>query len=283
MTLVVAVIDPMTGAVSLGADTKVTWARDETRTRRVYTEPALKIVLLGDDLVVGYAGDGPEMLAEAVSTLGGLGVDEVLARLARIEGASFVVGQRRPARIWSASAERGIEERTAIRRAWAGDVTAFSTFQARFDDDSAGSALDRLQSTMSHIVHLARPESVGGFAIFATGSADGPFRYHSVQSMLWPESMEAEVTIPTANDDGTGNFTLRATYSEMPLMLHVVPGAEPTRGALGVYVQNAGLGYLYPQALPAQRVQVRARSLEEFVHQAGSEYGQALALGGACN
>lgn len=283
MTLVVAVIDPLTGAVSLGADTKVTWARDETRTRKVYTEPALKIVLLGDDLAVGYAGDGPEMLAESVSALGGLEVDEVLGRLGQIEGASFVVGQRRPARIWSVSTEQGIEERTSIRRAWAGDAKAFSTFQARFDDDSAGSALDRLQSTMSHIVHLARPESVGGFAILATGSADGPFLYHAVQSVLWPEGAAAEVTVPTVNDDGTVNFTLRATYSEMPLMLHVVPGAEPTRGALGVYVQNVGLGYLYPQALPAQRVQVRAGSLEEFVRRAGSEHGQVLELSGTGN
>lgn len=281
MTLVVAVIDPVTGAVHLGADTKVTWAGDETRTRKVYTEPALKIVLLGDDLAVGYAGDGPKTLAEAISALDGLAVDEVLARLVQIDGAAFVVGQRSPSRIWSVSAEQGVEERTAIRRAWAGDSRAFGTFQAHFDDDSTGSAFDRLQSTMSHIVHLVRPESVGGYTIFATGSADRPFRYLPVQSVLMPEAAEAEVTVPTVNPDGTVNFRLRAAISEMPLVLHMVPGAEPTRGALGVYVPNARLGYLYPHSLPTRRIQVRARSLGEFVRVAGREHGQTLTPGGA--
>src|SRR5690606_28098321 len=128
------VIDWVAGAVHLGADSKVTWVLDETRTRRVYTEPALKLVLLGHDVAVGFAGDGPETLASAVANLVERPVDEVLEALAGIAGASFVVAQRDPIRIWSVSHERGVEDRTAIGRAWAGDASVYSMFQAHFTD-----------------------------------------------------------------------------------------------------------------------------------------------------
>lgn len=278
--MVVAVIDQVTGAVSLGADSKVTWALDVTRTKRVCTEPALKIVLLGDDLAVGYAGDGPEVLASAVTSLRGRGVDELLEGLARIAGASFVVAHRQPAQIWSVSAEQGIEERTAIGRAWAGDGSVYPRFQAHFDDLADDSALLRLQSTMQHIVHLLRPESVGGYTILASGTASRAFRYLPLRSELWPESADTAITGLTQNPDGTLNFTLRASFTEGPLVLHVIPGVAPTPGALGIYVENAGLGYVYPHSTPAQRVQVRADTLEEFVRLAEAEHDQTVSPGG---
>lgn len=67
MTLVVGAIDREHGSIHLGADSKITWEGEEGRTRRIYTEPALKIVLLEDDLAVGYAGNGHEHLASAVA------------------------------------------------------------------------------------------------------------------------------------------------------------------------------------------------------------------------
>lgn len=276
MTLVVAVIDQVTGAVAVGADSKVTWAQDESRTRRVYTEPALKIIYLHDDLVVGYAGDGPDVLASAVTSLRGRGVDEVLEGLSLIAGASFVVAHREPARIWTVSAELGVEERTAIGRAWAGDRSAFARFQARFDDFADDSVLFRLQSTMQHIVHLVRPEPVGGYTILVAGDATKPFRYVPLRSELWPESFDATVSGRTENPDRTVNFTARATFAEAPLVLHVIPGAAPTPGALGLYVENSGLGYVYPDRTPAPRATVRADALEDFVRLAETEHGQSL-------
>lgn len=276
MTLVVAVIDPNTGAISLGADTKVTFENDATLTRKIYTEPALKIVLLGEDLAVGYAGEGPETIATRVSSLHGLPVEEVLDGLARIPGASFVVAHRSPARIWAVSSERGVEDRTAIRRAWVGDREAYEAFQTHFDDFANDSALFRLQSTMQGLVHLVRPDSIGGYVVLSSGSAEKPFRFLSMESMLWPEAPSAEVDYWTARAAHAGGFTVRATYSEPPLVLRAAPGAAPTAGALGLYVENAEIGYLYPHLDPARRVRIQASSIEEFAKLATEEHGQSL-------
>ena len=155
----------------------------------------------------------------------------------------------------------------------------FARFQARFDDFRDDSALFRLQSTMQQIIHLVRPESVGGYTILVSGNATEPFRYAPLRSELWPESVAATVTGLTGNPDRTVNFTGRSAFTEGPLVLHVIPGNAPTPGALGVYIENAGLGYLYPERKPAQRVQVRADALEEFVRLAEIEHGQSLLPG----
>ena len=129
---------------------------------------------------------------------------------------------------------------------------------------------------MQHIVHLVRPDSVGGYAILASGTPSEPFRYVPLRSELWPESAGAAITGLTQNPDGTVNFTLRVSFTEGPLVLHVAPGVAPTAGALGIYVENAGLGYLYPHLTPAHRVRVRANALEEFVKRAATEHGQSI-------
>lgn len=281
MTLVVAVIDRVTRAVHLGADSKVTWVLDETRTRRVYAEPALKLVLLGQDIAVGFAGDGPEALASAVANLVEHSVDDVLEALAGIAGASFVVAQRDPIRIWSVSYERGVEDRTAIGRAWAGDASVFSMFQARFADFADESSLFRLQSAMQHIVHLAKPDSVGGYTILASASGDAPFRYLPLRSDLWPEiTGESAAVKVKRNADGTVNFTLRASFAEGPLVLHALPGTDPTPGALGLYVENAGVGYLYRDRTPALRFKVQASTVDEFARRAETDYRQSISLMG---
>lgn len=281
MTLVVAVVDRVTGAVHLGADSKVTWVLDETRTRRVYTEPALKLVLLGQDVAVGFAGDGPETLASAVANLVELPVDDVLEALAGIAGASFVVAQRDPIRIWSVSHERGIEDRTAIGRAWAGDTSVYSMFQARFTDFPEEPPLFQLQSTMQHLIHLAKPDSVGGYTILASASGDAPFRYLPLRSDLWPESADESAAVNVRpNADGTANFTLRASFAEGPLVLHVLPGTGPTPGALGLYVENAGAGYLYRDRAPALRLKIQASTVDAFARRAETDYRQSLSLTG---
>lgn len=264
MTLVVGVIDPEQDAVYLSADSKVSWMQDAARSRQIYMAPALKVIRLDGDLAVGLAGDGPATLAARIEALRGGSIDTVLAGLAEIAGGEFVVASRAPARLWQVTPETGPEDRTSIGRAWAGDKGAFSAFQARFDDLPGDPIVSRLHSAMSHIIHLRRPEFVGGFAVTVAGSARREFHYLPTRSELWPEAEEAvQVADVTMNADGTMNFKLRASFNEGPLVLHVVPGADPTCGAVALWIENAHLGFLFCHESSATRHQVRSATLDE--------------------
>lgn len=277
MTLVVAAFDPADHSVCIAADSKVTWLNDATRTRHIYTEPALKVILLDGDLAVGYAGSGPDELAEMIVRLRGSAVDEVLSTLSTVAAAAFVVVQREPARIWMVSAETGVEDRTAIGRGWAGDQDAYTEFQKRFDNFAAEGFSFQLRSSLQSVVHLVRPETVGGYVVMATGSASEPFRYCPLESHLFPEAnAPAQVTNLSQNPDGTVNITLHLTFNEGPLTLRTLPGEHPTLGALGLYLEDVGIGYVYPHSEPATRIEVRASTLRDFVSVALADHGQHL-------
>jgi hypothetical protein len=277
MTLVVAAIDQAQGSVCIAADSKVTWLNDETRSRKIYTEPVVKVILLDDDLAVGYAGAGPEQLAETTVRLRGTPVDGVLNALATVAEASFVVVQREPARIWMVSAEGGAEERTAHGRAWAGDQHAFGEFQRRFDDFPASDVEFRVQSSMQGVVHLVQPRAVGGYVVMATAGASKPFRYRPLVSRLFPEGARpVQVTSVPRSPDGTTDLSLQTTFDEGPLTLRTMPGEHPTPGALGLYLENAGLGYVYAHDAPTVRAKVRATTTDTFVLAAMTDHGQHL-------
>jgi len=226
MTLVVGVIDKQSDAIYLGGDSKVSWVNDDRRTRRVYTDPMLKVIRLGGDLAVGLAGDGPDTLAAKVNALRGRAVEEVLQQLARIAGGEFVVASRSPARLWLVTPEGGAEERTALGRAWAGDKGAFSTFQAKFDDFPDDDVLSRLQASMSHIIHLGKPPSVGGFAVVAAASPDREFHYIPSSSQLWPEAAEQAV--------------VSDLHFDVALSTSFGPTRRPNPGPLGAHRLRVG-------------------------------------------
>ena len=57
MTFVIAkVIDPDARKVTLLSDTKITDQNDGTSNRRTLSNPGQKVVIVDDDLVVGFAG-----------------------------------------------------------------------------------------------------------------------------------------------------------------------------------------------------------------------------------
>lgn len=276
MTLVVGAIDREHGSIHLGADSKITWEGEEGRTRRIYTEPALKIVLLEDDLAVGYAGNGHEHLASAVASMRGRTIDSVLTSLNSIGGGSFVVAQRGSARLWSVDDRNGIEDRTEIGRAWAGDREAYSKFQAHFDDFVGASVEFRLQTSLQRVIHLVQPAAVGGYAIFASAGQAG-FRFRPGTSQLFPATVgKTAITDVSRNLDGTVNFKIRTSFAEPPVQLEVSPGTDTTPAALGLYLANIGMGYLYADGAPFDRIPIRADSLASFVETAHSQHHQSL-------
>lgn len=58
MTFVIAkVIDSAAGKMTLLADTKITDQHDGTSNRRALSNPGQKVVIIDDDVVVGFAGE----------------------------------------------------------------------------------------------------------------------------------------------------------------------------------------------------------------------------------
>ncbi|MDI9892393.1 hypothetical protein [Microbacterium sp. IEGM 1404] len=265
MTLVVGAIDQHSGAVHMAGDTKIWWSEDETKSRGIYTNPALKVILLAHDLAVGYAGEGPEKIAREASKLRGRELESLLEGLATIRGASFLVARRNPGQLWEvAGGEWGEVSNRGL--ALIGDdqrldptTTVFDLVRRRYDDFGAEPAEFRLQSTMQNLVHLVRPETIGGFVVMASASNETAFRYAALPSTLFDS-----IRVPGP--------------VEWPVTLSVLPGVDDTPGALGLWMENAGLGHLFCDGEPADPRRIVSDSVAKFVAIARDDFNQSLAV-----
>lgn len=264
MTLIVGAVEPETGVVFLAGDTKVTWDSDPTRSRRIYTEPALKIVRLAEDLAVGYAGSGPETLAHKVARLQGLDHEGVLAGLVDIDGATFILAGRNPGRLWKVLDGEWADV-TNDGLVIAGDdeqlkgATVFEVVRSRFDDCPDDDTGTRLSSTMQHLIQLVKPRSIGGLLVMISASNSGGFRYRLTPSTNFEAIYADEIT-------------------ERPLRLHTLPGTGDTPGALGFWIENSGVGYLFKDGEPDVRFEMRGATVAQFVAGAKESFGQSLVL-----
>ncbi|PNW09038.1 hypothetical protein C1632_08045 [Microbacterium testaceum] len=263
MTLVVGAVDQHSGAVHIAGDTKIWWMEDETKSRRIYTDPALKVILLAHDLAVGYAGEGPETIAREASKFRGRELEPLLEGLANIRGASFLLARRNPGQLWKvADGEWGEVSNEGL--ALIGDdevldptTTVFDLVRRRYDDFPTDPAAFRLQSTMQHLVHLVRPKTIGGFVVMASASNETAFRYAATASTLFDA-----IHVPGP--------------VEWPVALAVLPGAQHTPGALGLWMENAGVGHLFCDGEPADPRPIVAASVERFLAVASEDFSQSL-------
>lgn len=262
-------VSPDGASVYIGGDSKVWWKYDESRSRKVFTEPILKIVWLDDDLAVGYAGDGPEMLIASIKSLHGLDIPEMLEKLSQINGAAFLVAQRSPAQLWrvedgewgdvSTSGVSMIGDDYEIEPGLSLFVRAKQMYEGDFPDYGVRF---RLESTLQNIVFLRQPETIGGFVVLAGGSDSVPIRYSAMP-----------VTRFSPIFDGV--------ISEPPLQLQVLVGCDNTPGALAYFVQNASLGHLFCHEQPQTRHQLVCSSAAELANIARTIYGQELVIASA--
>lgn len=272
MTLIMGAVSPDGASVCIGGDSKVWWKEDEARSRKIFAEPVLKIVLLNEDLVVGYAGSGPEMLAASVVSLRGLDLPEVLDKLCEIDGAAFLVAQRLPAKIWRVEdGQWGDVTNSGV--SMIGDdyeiepgLSLFTRAKQMFEHDFPDCEVAfRLESTLQNIVFLRQPETVGGFVVLAGASDSVSFRYSAMP-----------VTRFSPIFDGV--------ISEPPLQLQVLVGSANTPGALAYFVRNANLGHLFCHEQPQTRHQLQCSSTAELAQIARKTHGQELttplAIGG---
>lgn len=264
MTLIMGAVSPDGASVCIGGDSKVWWEKDEARSRRIYTEPALKVILLTSELVVGYAGSGPEALASMVVNLRGLDVNEVLGRLSEIEGAAFLVAQRSPAKLWRVDGGEWGDESTAGISIIGDDyelqpgVSLFGRARQMFSQDFPGESVPfRLESTLQNIVFLRQPATIGGFVVLAGGSEESHFRYSAMTVTRFDAIFAGELATP-------------------PLQLQVLVGCDETPGALAYFVRSADLAYLFCHGAPQTRHELRCSSPGELAEMALKDHGQRL-------
>lgn len=289
MTFVIAkVTDPDAGKVTLFADTKITDQNDATSNRRTLANPGQKVVIVDDDVVVGFAGDTPATAVNRIAELRGQSIDDIesalcsysaeMYRTAGISKSFLIVGRKPKLRITLIS-QGEQEDRTAIQTGWIGDRQAFEAFSAVFQDDSAPVDLGlegRFFVAMSGLIGWEDIETVGGYLVGVSGSSDRPFRFRPDPGVLLPDDIDAII----AQKPG-GQTTLEFSLSEgADPTRHIrlpIPGTGSTYSALAHYVPEAGTAWLHTHERPGDPAKkLTVRSLSELVEVADAEYGQQL-------
>lgn len=251
MTLIVGAVDGET--VTITGDSKVTYDDDPIRTARLFDEALPKVLILRDRLAVGIAGPGPARMIEDLLDRRDDDIVDVLGHLRTERDGAFVVGALDRAHLWEVRDGKIIDV-PAGQHAWAGDEGAFRDFETLASAWPPGTdEYFRLKSSMDQFVGpLGRAKSVGGFGITAT-SGSGQFRYASAPFTIF----------------GTDN--LLDTYSG-----RVIPGGGDTPGALGIYIQRAEAGRLFPEGQPTRGVKIVAPDTRSFIDRAHADFGQTL-------
>lgn len=252
MTLIVGAVEDT--SVTITGDTKITFDEDAIKSARLFDEALPKIVLLRDELAVGVAGEGPHRMIEDLVKVRGASVGEVLEHLRAERDGDFVVGRLNPARLYVVRGGR-VAEVPEGEHAWVGDGSAYGIFKNLADSwISEDDEFTRLKTSMDSVVARGRSRTVGGFALAARTDNDR-FRFIPTAFTIFGD---------TAED-------LFDTYEGQ-----VLPGNDPTPGALGIYLGRAGVGRLFTHERPFEGIKILARDRATFAALARSEYGQSL-------
>ena len=257
MTLVVAQIDG--NSIAIVSDTKVTYRDDATRTRRTFENALPKIVLLNPMLAVALAGNVDDRLLTTVASLRGHSTTQVLNALHAVAAVTFLVADVEEMRLWSVG-NRHLEERTHLRRAWAGSRDAYEVFirkEAEWPEDSSMSF--RLTTSMQFLTSFDVVDDVGGYTLTAIGQRSRGFAFAPMRQTTFP-----------AMFDG---FVFDA--SEV-VQLQQFAGTGNSFGALGLWLANVQRGLLFTHEQPWVPVSIDAATAEAFVQSAAASLGQLL-------
>lgn len=289
MTFVIAkVTDLDAGKVTLLSDTKITDQNDGTSNRRALSNPGQKIVIVDDDVVVGFAGDTPASAVNRVAELRSQSVHEIedalrsfSAEMHETAGASksFLVVARKPKPRITVVSHGEQEDRTAIRTGWIGDRQAFSAFSAVFQDDSAPADLQletRFFGAMCNLIAWEDVETVGGYLVRVSGSSDEPFRFMPDTGVMMPDDIDGTIVQKPG-----GQTTLKMSLAEgADPTRHVrlpIPGTGSTYSALAHYIPEARTAWLHTHERPGDPAKkLTVQSLSELIEVAEAEYGQHL-------
>jgi hypothetical protein len=289
MTFVIAkVTDPDAGKVTLLSDTKITDQNDGTSNRRTLSNPGQKVVIVDDDVVVGFAGDTPAAAVNRVAELRGhsvkgieLALRSLSAEMHSATGASksfLVVARKSKPRITVIS--RGEQEdRTAIQTGWIGDRQAFNAFSEVFQDDSAPANLGleaRFFFAMTGLIAWEDIETVGGYLVRVSGSRDKPFRFMPDTGFMMPDDIDGTIVKKPVGQTSL-EFSLAEGADPTSHVRLPIPGTGSTYSALAHYIPEARTAWLHTHERPGDPAKtLTVHSLSELIEVAESEYGQHL-------
>lgn len=278
MSLVVAAIHDG-DQITMVSDTKISFFHrdghaDEAKTRRTYFEALPKIVLLRPDLIAGVTGDDPDAVIERISAHRHESVDRFLEVLSEEAGADFVLAALNPPALWQVVGGK-VDERTSGRRAWAGRLDAYNIFQSKFHNPGHGEdQAFRLLSSMQALTSFDPIESVGGLTLMATSTDDG-FRFVPGAALIGPHFVQIE-TIRIEGDRVTLRAVVPPGVDPTMYQTFVLPGAEPTRGALAFLLPQTGRGVLFRESRPWEAVWVPASTTTDLAAAALAEHGETV-------
>lgn len=230
---------------------KITHRNDSTFTRQTLINPGQKVVIVDDDVVVGFAGDTPGSAVNRVAELRGQSVDEIEGALRSLSNEmhqaagvskSFLVVARKPEPRITVISRGQQEDRTPVRTGWIGDREAFRAFSEVFQDQSApaGVGLEkRFAIAMIGLIQWEDVETVGGYLIRVTGSRTRPFRFMADPAFIRPDETDGAVR---RTPDGRTTFAWSLSDGADPTH-HVqlpIPGTGSTYTALAQYIPESG-------------------------------------------
>lgn len=287
MTLVVArITDVPTGRVSLMADTKITdYTGDETANRSVFTRPGQKVVIVNDDLVVGYAGDNPDAALKQVVSLrdSGCSRPQLLDALEQFSGASsslvrsFVVVERFPEpRIWQIRHGQ-CRERTEVRQCHVGDDDAYNRFRERTMELGADDTEEfRLVAPMMSVITMDDLPTVGGYVVRVTGTRLTPFRFMGDPTLMGPWFTHAAVH--RGADGIRMQFTTPPGGDPTQHARIDIAGSGDTFSALVHAIPESGVAWLHTHEQPwGDAIRLDATSPQTVVAGA-TAHGQQLEM-----
>lgn len=251
MTLVVAWIDGRD--VNVVADTMVDFAATAgvsvTTDRNPFGLP--KLHPLGDDIVIGIAGDRLHLAIDEVNSIrasGSFDIDHVVERLALWANehpvAEFIVTSTRgPGCLWRI---RNGEPPEPLASAWIGDRAGFSVFQQSQPSDQSLPMDLCAQIGMQAAISSVEATTVGGVLTHASGQVGGVLKLRGTISVVEPEggvvtSVDGELAVALPDNDE------RCTTI-------VVPPSSPGVSGMGVYLPEVQVGYFYPSDDPARNM-----------------------------
>ncbi|MCV7286119.1 hypothetical protein H7J87_12350 [Mycolicibacterium wolinskyi] len=289
MTFVIAKLtDPDAGKLTLVSDTKFTDRNNNTLNRQTLSNPGQKVVIVDDDVVVGFAGDTPAPAVNRVAELRGRSADEIEDALLALSeemnrtaglSKSFLVVVRKPNPRIIVIRRGEREDRTAIRTGWIGDPQAFKAFSEVFQDSSAPADLDverRFVIAMIDLVSSGEVDTVGGYLIRVSGSSDKPFRFASDAAFIMPDDINGTI-VQTPEGQTSLEWSLAEGADPTNHLQLSIPGTGQTFGALAQYIPEAGTARLHTHERPGDpAIALAVRSLDELVDTASSKYGQYL-------
>lgn len=285
MTFMIAkIIDQERQHVTLFSDTRITHRFDADVSRHSLRNPGQKVVIINDNIVIGFSGDDPSPSVNFLAELRGQKIDTIKTELLRYsrnprQSKNFLLISKNPRPKIIVISNGSLEDRTSIGTGWIGDYRAFRHFNATFNDRAAPPDLpleQRFFIAMTNLVVWEDLDTVGGYLVRVTGTCDDPFRFRPDQLRMMPDSVVGSIrTLPGNRTEF--QFSLEKGADSTRHNRIPVPGKGRTYGALALYIPEAGTAWLQTHERPGDEPKrLTVTSLEELVATSKTKYGQLL-------